>query len=71
MKTAHGVKFESTGVQLENGKMLWRKIDKKTNQRTNKFAEQFRPDLPWAYGTWFLKIDTEWVLNKYPELEIK
>lgn len=70
VKTFRNIKFESTGIKLDNGKIIWRKIAK-DGQRTNKFAEQFQPNVPWAFGTWFTKISTEWVLNAHPELEIK
>lgn len=45
VKTAMGVRFESTGVKTDNGKIIWHKISK-DGKRTNKFAEQFIPNMP-------------------------
>lgn len=60
--------FESTGIRLENGKVLWQKI--KDGKLVNRFAEQFNPDMPWANGKWFLKLDTDAVLKEHPELRV-
>lgn len=62
-------KFESTGIRLENGKVLWQKI--KNGKLVNRFAEQFNPNMPWAYGKWFQKLDTETVLAEHPELRVE
>lgn len=70
IKTAACVRFESTGIKDEEGKIIWRRIDKNGN-RTNRFAEQFQPNMPWAHGKWFCKRDTEATLKKYPELRIE
>ena len=69
IKVAGNVRFESTGIK-ENGKVVWRKISK-DGKRTNKFAEQFQPNLPWANGKWFQKLNTEEIVTKYPELLIE
>lgn len=69
VKTCRNVRFESTGVK-EDGKIIWRKISKE-GKRTNKFAEQFIPNVPWAFGKWFCKISTKYVLEKHPELQIE
>ena len=68
MKVCANVKFESTGIKLENGKVLWQKI--KNGKRTNRFAEQFNPNMPWAHGKWFQKLNTEAILSKHPELRV-
>ena len=70
VKTARNVRFENTGVKWENGKVIWRKISKE-GKRTNKFAEQFEPNMPWAIGKWFIKVDTEAVQHSHPELMIE
>jgi hypothetical protein len=71
VKTCRNVKFESTGIKwADDGKVIWRKISK-DGKRTNKFAEQFRPNVPWAFGIWFCKISTKTVLDKFPELQIE
>lgn len=61
--------FENTGVKNEYGKVIWRKIWK--GQKTNAFAEQFIPDVPWATGKWFCKISGASVLEQYPELKVE
>jgi hypothetical protein len=63
-------RFESTGIKLEDGKMLWRKISKDGRQ-TNIFAEQFIPNVPWAQGKWFLKLNAGTILEKHPELKVE
>ena len=55
---------------METGKVIWRRITKE-GKRTNKFAEQFEPNMPWAFGKWFCKISTKWVLEAHPELQIE
>ena len=70
VKTFRNVRFESTGVKMETGKVIWRRITKE-GKRTNKFAEQFEPNMPWAFGKWFCKISTKWVLEAHPELQIE
>ena len=69
LKTAGNVRFENTGVK-EDGKVIWRKISR-DGKRTNKFAEQFNPNMPWAMGKWFQKKNTEAVLKDHPELKIE
>lgn len=61
--------FESTGIK-EDGKVIWRKLSK-DGKPTNVFAEQFQPDMPWAVGKWFLKVNSAVVLRKYPQLKIE
>lgn len=61
--------FENTGVKNEYGKVIWRKITK--GQKTNIFAEQFIPDVPWATGKWFCKISGASVLERHPELKVE
>ena len=64
------VRFENTDAKWDNGKVIWRKISK-DGKRTNIFAEQFNPDMPWCHGKWFCKIGTEYVLRDHPELKIE
>lgn len=63
-------RFESTGVKNEYGKVIWRRI-KKDGTPTNVFAEQFEPNVPWAVGKWFCKINGAEVLRKNPELKVE
>ena len=69
IKTFKNARFESTGIK-ENGKVIWRKINK-DGTPSNIFAEQFRPDVPWAYGKWFVKVNSAIVLRNYPELKVE
>lgn len=69
IKTFKNVRFESTGIK-SNGKVIWRKLNKDGTQ-SNIFAEQFKPNVPWAYGTWFIKVNSAIVLRKYPELKVE
>lgn len=69
IKTTKNAHFESTGIK-ENGKVIWRKINK-DGTPSNVFAEQFQPDVPWAFGKWFCKIDGGYVLEKHPELKVE
>ena len=62
----HTGTFESTGIKMEDGKVLWRRI--KDGKRTNTFCEQIRPLVPWATGRWFMKMNGGKVLETYPEL---
>lgn len=61
-------RFESTGRTYEDGKVIWRKIAK-DGTRTNIFAEQFNPRMPWIKGKWFIKVDGGVILRQYPELK--
>lgn len=63
-------RFESTGVKNEFGKVIWRMI-KKDNTPSNIFAEQFEPNVPWAMGKWFLKLNGAAVLRKHPQLKVE
>ena len=60
--------FESTGIK-DNGKVIWRKI-KKDGTKSNIFAEQFVPNVPWATGKWFIKLNGAVVLKDYPQLKV-
>lgn len=62
--------FESTGIKEVDGKVIWRKISK-DGSMTNTFAVQFRPDVPWAAGKWFIQINGYEVLNQHPELFVE
>ena len=62
------IKFEDTGKKFSSGKVIWRKIEK-SGKRSNKFCAQFHPDVL-VKGKWFLRVDTESVLEQYPELRI-
>lgn len=73
IKTYKNVTFESTGIKdcmYENGKVIWRKINK-DGTPSNVFAEQFQPNVPWAYGKWFIKVDSGSILEKHPELKVE
>lgn len=61
--------FESTGI-YDHGKVIWRKIHK-DGTPSNIFAEQFEPNVPWATGKWFCKIDSSIVLRNYPQLKVE
>ena len=69
IKTFKNVRFESTGIK-ENGKVIWRKLNK-DGTPSNIFAEQFKPNVPWAYGKWFIKVNSAVVLRKYPQLKVE
>lgn len=62
-------RFESTGIK-ENGKVIWRRINK-DGTPSNVFAEQFVPNVPWAVGKWFCKINSAYVLRTYPQLKVE
>ena len=62
-------RFESTGIK-EHGKVIWRRINK-DGTPSNVFAEQFDPDVPWAVGKWFIKINSADVLRSYPQLKVE
>lgn len=72
VKTFRNVTFESTGIDhpYEKGHKIWRRI-KKDGTPCNEFAVQFQPDVPWAMGSWFCKIDGGWVLNNFPQLKVE
>ena len=63
-------RFESTGIKNEYGKIIWRRINK-DNTPSNIFAEQFEPDVPWAVGKWFVKVNSADVLRKHPQLKVE
>lgn len=69
VKTFKNARFESTGIK-EDGKIIWRKLNK-DGTPSNNFAEQFEPDMPWAFGKWFVKINSAIVLSKHPELKVE
>ena len=63
--------FESTGIKDElTGKVLWRKFSKEGRPQ-NIFAEQFRPEVPWAVGRWFVKMNGGVILEMYPQLKVE
>ena len=71
VKKVRNVKFESTGVKdLGDGHVIWRKIDK-NGQPTNIFAEQFIPNMPWAVGKWFIRLNGGMILERHPELKVE
>lgn len=70
IKTTGNVRFESTGIKDDYGKVIWRRL-RKDGTASNEFAEQFNPNTPWAFGKWFTKIDGGWVLQKYPQLKVE
>lgn len=70
IKTFRDCRFESTGVKNTYGKVIWRKIAK-DGKPTNTFAEQFQPNMPYAFGKWFCRIDAGAVLRKHPELKVE
>jgi hypothetical protein len=61
--------FENTGIK-ENGKVIWRKLNK-DGTPSNIFAEQFEPNVPWACGKWFCKVNSAVVLRNYPQLKVE
>lgn len=61
--------FESTGIK-EHGKVIWRKLNK-DGTPSNIFAEQFEPNVPWAVGKWFLKVNSADVLRQHPHLKVE
>ena len=61
--------FESTGIK-EYGKVIWRKLNK-DGTPSNNFAEQFEPNVPWAVGKWFVKVNSAIILRKYPQLKVE
>lgn len=65
-------KFESTGCRdkYENNKVIWRRLTKE-GKPTNMFAIQSIPNVPWATGKWFSKIDGGWVLENFPEIKVE
>ena len=62
-------RFESTGIK-EHGKVIWRKLNK-DGTPSNVFAEQFEPNVPWAVGKWFIKVNSAVVLRNYPQLKVE
>ena len=48
-------------------KVLWRKVSKDSTKK-NIFAEQFVPNVPWAQGKWFVKLNAGVILEQHPEL---
>lgn len=65
----HSGVFQSTGIKLEDGKVLWRRV--KDGKPTNMFCEQMRPMVPWATGRWFMKLNGGYILEQYPELKVE
>ena len=72
VKTYRNAQFESTGIDhpYEKGHKIWRKLYK-DGTPSNNFAIQFQPDVPWACGNWFCKIDSGWVLENFPQLKVE
>ena len=62
-------RFESTGIK-ERGKVIWRKLNN-DGTPSNIFAEQFEPNVPWATGKWFIKLNSACVLREYPQLKVE
>lgn len=62
-------RFESTGI-YEHGKVIWRRIYK-DGTPSNIFCEQFEPNVPWAVGKWFCKLNSADVLRMYPQLKVE
>ena len=69
IKTFKNVRFTSTGIK-ENGKVIWRKLNK-DGTKSNIFAEQFKPNVPWSYGKWFIIVNSATVLRNYPNLKVE
>lgn len=71
-KTYRNIQFESTGIDSpgERNHKIWRKLNK-DGTPSNVFALQFHPDVPWAYGNWFIMIDGGWVLSNFPQLKVE
>lgn len=71
IKNYRNARFESTGIDhpFERNK-IWRKINK-DGTPSNVFALQFRPDVPWMFGDWFVMIDGGWVLENFPQLKVE
>ena len=69
VKRFKNVKFENTGIK-EDGKVIWRKLNK-DGTPSNVFAEQFIPNVPWAMGKWFVKVNSAFVIRKYPQLKVE
>lgn len=71
IKNYANVRFESTGIDhpYENNHKIWRKL-KKDGTPTNIFAIQFRPNVPWMTGNWFVMIDGGWVIKNFPQLKV-
>lgn len=70
IKTSSRVCFESTGIKDEyDGKVIWRKMNK-DGTPSNVFAEQFQPNMPYAVGKWFVKMDGGVILRKHPQLKV-
>lgn len=63
-------RFESTGIKNMYGKVIWRRINK-DGTPSNIFAEQFEPDVPWAVGKWFVKVNSAEVLRRHPQLKVE
>ena len=61
--------FESTGIKEDDGHVIWRRI--KNGKPTNTFAVQNRPNMPWAIGRWFLKMNGGVVIEEHPELKVE
>lgn len=63
-------RFESTGChdKYESGKVIWRKL-RADGKPSNTFAIQCVPNVPWAMGKWFGKMDGGWVLENFPQLK--
>ena len=61
--------FQSTGLKTEDGKVIWQKLH--NGKRQNIFAEQFRPNVPWATGRWFMKMNGGIILEQHPEFKVE
>ena len=70
VKRFKNIRFESTGIKNECGKVIWRKLNK-DGTPSNIFAEQFVPDMPWVVGKWFAKVNSATVLRKHPQLKVE
>ena len=70
VKRFRNIRFESTGIKNEYGKVIWRKLNK-DGTPSNVFAEQFEPNMPYVTGKWFIKINSATVLRKHPELKVE
>lgn len=72
VKKYRNVTFESTGIDspYERGHKIWRKLNK-DGTPSNVFAIQFQPNMPWAFGNWFVMIDGGYVLETFPQLKVE
>lgn len=72
IKNYANVCFENTGINhpYENDHKIWRKL-KQDGRPSNVFAIQFRPNVPWMTGNFFVMIDGGWVIKNYPQLKIE